>query len=41
MRPGTLSSDTAVGDEGRYERQQIGKTILFRPASTDLVAATA
>lgn len=35
------SSETAVGVEGRYERQQIGKTILFRPASTDLVAATA
>lgn len=35
------SSETAVGIDGRYERQQIGKTVLFRPASAELVGAAA
>ena len=34
------SSETAVGIDVKYQRQQIGKTILFRPASTERVPAT-
>ena len=33
------SSETAVGIDVKYQRQQIGKTILFRPASTERVPA--
>lgn len=34
------SSETAVGIDGRYERVQVGKTVLFRPAVADRVAVT-
>ena len=29
------SSETAVGTDARYDRQQIGKTVVFRPATAD------
>lgn len=34
------SSETAVGIDGRYQREQVGKTVLFRPASTERTAVT-
>lgn len=35
------SSETAVGVDGRYERRQVGKTVLFQPLVADRTPATA